>query len=505
MEGPTKSYRGVILGACAGLVIVLLVIEALSTGSVTTQSSTTSSLASSNETSATLLSASQTTFSVSTQAITYAGSGQLGSWNSTTAFPGANGPSSCVTSETDIYCVGGNGNETFFAPISSVGVGQWSQTSDYPMPISLLGCVENSNYIFCVGGESNSAAARAIDQYGRTADAYFAPVSQSGIGQWTSTTSFPYVAADPRCMTSSSYIYCVEPGFNDGEYNETGLTFSAPLSSSGIGAWVGSPGPQTMTAGCSAVGGHVYCFGGGNCPPGPPPSNCYSPSYFAGLTSTGASNWGNTTELPTAGFAIYVAAESYIYYLSQPDLVAQASGSGLGNWTATTNLPGSFSPGACTSSGAYIYCIGGSSSGAYFAQVGGSNPNAIVLENPPPYPLAWYVVPAYEPGGSGCMVSSNGVMSGGICEGNTDINDAFIFNCATSAATTAGCVATVLTPGDAAYNFNVTIWYPDANATTADTNCAYLAPGAPAPTDAWCASLNATSFIIAEPVELSSG
>jgi hypothetical protein len=431
-------------------------------------------------------------------------SGQLGAWQQTSSYPGSNPPSSCMIAVGNIYCVGGNGNATYFAPVSSGGAGKWERSTDYPIPVQDERCVGSSNFIYCVGGVSSAPSARAADPYGRTPDVFYAQVSVSGMGRWASTTPFPYVIDDPRCMTYSASIYCVVAGFNGTAYTSSTATFIAPLSASGLGAWSRSAGPPSMTAGCSVLDGYVYCFGGGNCPPAGPNSDCYSPSYSTSLSSNGVGTWGKATELPTAGWAVYVTAESYIYYFVTPIFFAQVSAGGIGPWESATNFPSSFYPGACASSGNYIYCVGSNKDGVYYSQVGGPNPGSLVLQNPPPFTRAQYLVPAFGSGG-GCSVTVNGTLAGAPCFGS-NIESAVIFNCAASAATSSGCTTTVISPGYTAYNYNVTIWYPDPNAPSPNSNCEFLPSlGYKAPFNAWCISISQSSFIIAQPVELQTG
>ena len=291
-------------------------------------------------------------------------------------------------------------------------------------------------------------------------------------------------------MTDSGYIYCVSG--TDAYY--------APISSSGVGAWVPTAGPPTGTAGCSSIGGYAYCFGGGNCAPNGPQSDCYSPSYFAPLTANGIGTWKATTELPTAVFAEYATAGSYIYYLSIPVFFASVSADGIGPWATTTNYPGSAYPTACFSSGAYLYCASPEANGSFFAEIGAPNPQALQLENPPPFPRSDYLVPAWNNGG-GCGVSVNGVFAGAPCFGD-NIDEAVVFNCASQASTPAGCTTTVVS-SDPSYNYDLTVWYPCPNQTPADTNCCFLpALGYPDPFYDWCISIGSDSFIIADQITM---
>jgi hypothetical protein len=399
-------------------------------------------------------------------------------------------------------------NLTYYAPLSSEGLGAWRRTTDYPTGIQDESCIANSSYIYCVGGYVGAPNGSS------SADVYYASLSSSGIGKWSQTTPFPYPISDPRCVTSAGYLYCIDRTINGtgsncgGVYLQcpslTDATYFTPLSSAGVGAWVQADGPPTLTAGCSAIGGYVYCYGGGNCSP-LPFGDCYSPSYYAPLSSSGIGTWKNTSEIPTAGWAVYVTAGSYIYYMSVPIFFAQASDDGIGTWQTTTNYPNSLNPASCSSEGSLLYCLSAQANSSYYAQVGATNPKALQLENPPPFPRAEYLAPAWN-GQGGCSVDGMGAP----CF-DQNIDDAVVFNCASAAETSSGCKTTVVSPLNTRYNYNMTIWYPYTNESLPDVNCrllpvtGYALPiGPPEYMYTWCISTGQNSFIIAQQIEMHS-
>ena len=131
----------------------------------------------------------------------------LNSWSSTTSYPTGIANQSCVTNSGFIYCVGGNSpsptSAVFFAPITSSGVGPWASTTPYGsaptvpagVPIAEQSCVTDSGFIYCVGGGTNLV--------------FFAPISSSGVGTWTTTNSYPFTIFEQSCVTRASLIYCV--------------------------------------------------------------------------------------------------------------------------------------------------------------------------------------------------------------------------------------------------------------------------------------------------------
>lgn len=427
------------------------------------------------------------------------GSGLLGPWKPTADYPLAGATcagsapnlycveQTCVASSGYVYCVGGGTDSTYFSAVSSAGLGPWTATTKYPIAAERQSCVIDANVIYCVGGAVAAGDGGGVTP---TANAYFAPLSSTGVGDWALTTAFP--AADlSGCVASGGYIYCL-----------SGTSYYAPLTASGIGTWAPTQGPPTRTEGCTEAGGYIYCFGGASCPPIGSGRDCYSPSYYAPLTPTGIGAWKTTTPLPTAVSATFVGSGSYVYYLSIPVFAARVSSSGIGSWETATNYPRSLYPSNCFSSADYIYCANPLASSSYFAQVGVANPSSLRLVNPPSVPRSQYLTPAWMNGTGGSSVVVNGVMAGAPMFGN-NIDDAVIFNCAAAAATSTGCQTTVISPENTTYNYDMTIWYPCANANTATTNCCFLPKlGYPTPTNAWCASVDTGSFIITQAMTL---
>jgi hypothetical protein len=366
--------------AVVGLVVALILVAAgagflVGSSSSTTRVSTTTVTNSGLETTfvagQTVTMTSTTTTTLQTT-ILGPNAGKLGSWNKTSSYPLYVGGTSCVAESSFAYCVGGyNGtdpflgeprlNMTYFAVLSSSGISKWTRTTDYPTGIQDETCVTALGYIYCVGGSSTNST----DPYNRTAAVYYAPLSSSGIGAWSSTTSFPYPAPNPRCVAYGSDLFCVEPDLNGSVYTGTPEAYFAPLSATGLGPWVHTTAPPNVTAGCSTTGGYIYCFGGGACLP---MSDCPSPSYYAPLSANGIGPWSSTSPIPTSAYAVYAGGDYSLYYFARSTYFALSTSSGLTSWDSTTTYPEVF-PASCFSSGFYLYCIGGvnsqSGSGQY--------------------------------------------------------------------------------------------------------------------------------------------
>jgi hypothetical protein len=252
----------------------------------------------------------------STPAVYFApvSSSGVGAWTSTTRYPTTENYQSCATYSGYIYCVGGyigGGNvlsAVYFAPISSSGVDAWKSTTRYPTTIDYQSCVIYSGYIYCVGGSAPSTPSG----FG---GAYFAPVSSSGVGAWTSTTSYPTKIEYQSCATDSGYIYCVGGFTGSTPLNTTSTSsaYFAPVSSSGVGAWTSTTSyPAVVTAqSCATYSGYIYCVGG------------YVGAYFAPVSSSGVGTWTSTA--------------SYFATTYSEDVEGQS----------------------CATDSGYIYCVGG--------------------------------------------------------------------------------------------------------------------------------------------------
>jgi len=195
-------------------------------------------------------------------------SGAIGTWASTTPYPIPVDTQSCVTSSGYIYCIAGN-NETggeyeevvptssvWYAPISDSGIGTWSQTTSYPADDFFPDCFTAGGYVYCIGGADSNGNSLTTS--------YYAPLTASGVGSWTSTAPYPVAASGQACAISSGEIYCIggetaggnTPSFTNGVYY-------APISSGGIGTWKQSPNyPDSTLTNCAITTGYLYCVGG---------------------------------------------------------------------------------------------------------------------------------------------------------------------------------------------------------------------------------------------------
>ncbi|MEM0149158.1 MAG: hypothetical protein QW346_02745, partial [Candidatus Micrarchaeaceae archaeon] len=319
------------------------IVEQANYYSTTSTTSTTSSTSTTTSTT-TLTTTSTTTSTTSTTTST----------TSTTTSTTSTTTSTTSTTVTTIpiqyiYCVGrytSPSTQVYYAPVSSTGIGTWTATTSYPVTMYDAGCSINNGYIYCVGTDGASPSTQV----------YYAPVSSTGIGTWTATTSYPVGMRGAGCSIYNGYIYCVGSGASP--YTQV---YYAPVSSTGIGTWTATTSyPVGMyEAGCSINNGYIYCVGTGGASP-------YTQVYYAPVSSTGIGTWTATTSYPvamySAGCSIY---NGYIYCVgtggaspSTQVYYAPVSSTGIGTWTATTSYPVAMYYAGCSIYYGYIYCVG---------------------------------------------------------------------------------------------------------------------------------------------------
>ena len=290
-----------------------------------------------------------TTTSSSTTSISSISSSTVTSTSSTST------TSASTTSIAYLYCVGTNGatpyTQVYYAPVSSTGVGTWSSSTSYPVVMNQAGCSINGNYIYCVGGGSSP--------YTQT---YYAPISTTGVGTWTYTTpvvesDYPYGVYIAGCTVYNNYIYCVGTGAASPQTQ----VYYAPLSTTGIGTWTSSTSYPLVFYynGFSIYSGYIYCVGTPNTSP-------FSQVYYAPVSTTGVGTWSSSTSYPIgiyiAGCSVY---NSYIYCVGTGALgpntqvyYAPISSTGVGTWSSSTSYPTTMYHAGCSINNGYIYCIG---------------------------------------------------------------------------------------------------------------------------------------------------
>src|SRR6266581_3641100 len=212
----------------------------------------------------------------------------LNSWSSTTNYPiGLEFPS-CVVSSGFVYCIAGDNssgltNAVYFAPLLPAGgAGSWSSSTSYPLRLQSQSCVTSSGFVYCIGGDTRGGLANS------TSAVYFAALSSSGVGSWSPSTSYPTGIVFQSCVVDSGFVYCIGGDMANGFGTANGFTnvvYFAPLSSSGVGSWSsGTSYPLVIyTQSCALDSGFVYCIGGNN--GSGVPSGTWSNGVFFASTS----------------------------------------------------------------------------------------------------------------------------------------------------------------------------------------------------------------------------
>src|SRR5256712_2754248 len=265
----------------------------------------------------------------------------LSSWSSTTNYPiGIEFPS-CVMSSGFVYCIAGDNsssltNAVYFAPLLPAGgAGSWSSSTSYPLRLQSQSCVTSSGYVYCIGGDTHGGLANS------TSAVYFAALSSNGVGSWLPSTRYPTNIAGQSCVVDSGFVYCIAgenttalPGGGvQGTINSA--VYFAPLSSSGVGSWSsGTSYPLNVISPSCVVGsGFAYCIGGDTAthsPFGGTFTGFTSAVYFASLSSSGVGSWASTTSYPTVIYTQSCALDSgYVY------CIGGNNGSGVpsGTWS----------------------------------------------------------------------------------------------------------------------------------------------------------------------------
>jgi len=295
-------------------------------------------------------------------------------WTNSSDYPTEIWTQSCVTSGTDVYCVGGiAGNSTaditdavYYSSISpTAGLSAWSNTTAYPMDIRSESCVASAETIYCVGGYNNTEI---------TENSYYASLSSSGVGQWQQTTSYPFPVWTQSCAVADAIVYCV--GGETVNSNETDLVFYAPITATGLGNWTrGNSYPVIdRQQSCAATVGDIYCVGGLD----------QTDVFYAPIGTSGMGAWSNTTTYPftvganllsctTVNGRIYCVGGHTGPNVSDAVYFATVSSTGVSSWTAETDYPTGVWGLSCDSVTSQIFCIGGSTqSGATVSEVSSS-------------------------------------------------------------------------------------------------------------------------------------
>ncbi len=229
------------------------------------------------------------------------------SWNCNT-YPKNTTFSSCVWYNSTAYCAVGLivinnaqrfSNLSYFAKIGMNGnITNWGRSSNYPVITWGTSCASSGSTVYCIGGyRNNTEKAEEVLN-----NAYYATLTGNGILQWTPTTQYPVNISDPSCFVDSGHVYCVGgmTGTNSSLPASTNLSYYAPITQTGLGQWRATTGYPTSEVGssCQDISGRVYCIGGGVFGGGGMPPNPFTYSFSANISSDGIGQWKSINNYP---------------------------------------------------------------------------------------------------------------------------------------------------------------------------------------------------------------
>lgn len=289
---------------------------------------------------------------------------QVVGWNPTTSYPLSISGHSCVASSGYIYCVGGLTFKNFppdfqdsvyYAQLTASGVGQWSNTTRYPTLIAGASCVAQGGFIYCVGGQTTFHPPTIVDSV------YFAPLTASGVGPWSKTTSYPVASWSDSCAVSSGQIYCVAGHTSPSALtNSSGTVSYAEVSGAGVGASTNTtsfPYPGYAVS-CKADTAYLYCTGDKGFAKAP-------------ITRSGLGAWSSVGGQRPNGCSTYDIIESgYLYCIGGSDFrqlltsvyYDSVNSSGAADWVRTLDYPAPISGEPCVTSNGFVYCVAGETS-----------------------------------------------------------------------------------------------------------------------------------------------
>jgi hypothetical protein len=242
----------------------------------------------------------------------------------------------CLEHNQTIYCLISNpatsGIESIFGKINQSGEIAWKQTTNISKGTS-ANCVTNGNYIYCI----------------HTGD--YARINSTGIGNWTSFTSYPIKGS--ICVINLDYMYCLSSvTFGPEGYQAYYSTANySKISSNGtVNNWNNTTlFPYGSLYACISYSNYIYCL-----------TNSGEVGYAA-LTSKGIGNWSRTTSYPDGLLGSCFIANSYLVCIDKSGNLyySNMTNSGLGIWSYSSLYPNGIILPSCISNNVSVFCIGG--------------------------------------------------------------------------------------------------------------------------------------------------
>lgn len=309
--------------------------------------------------------------------------GNVGTWNTTTALPEARGSSGCTAYGGYLYVVGGyigtNVTSTLvrYAPINSDGtIGTWVTTApNLPLAKARPGvftyATSSGTYLYSIGGDDTGAASN-------NAKSYYALIGSSGsIGSWsTASNDLTTTNVYQSYAQVGKYIYAAG-GWNSSRTTEQSTVEYTTIQSNGdLGSWstTTSLGTAVGSSNGTTVNGCIYAVGG-ETSLGMSAANV---QYACPAANGTISAWNNAPNLSVATTDMGVTSyNGYIYGVggyttsvqttTQFAAVNNGGSGGLGSWTThPTEVTSGRHDYAAAVYGSYLYITGGEVDGNYY-------------------------------------------------------------------------------------------------------------------------------------------
>jgi N-acetylneuraminic acid mutarotase len=253
-----------------------------------------------------------------------------------------------------------NGGSISLLGNNSGEIGPWQSTTAFPTTFSGATAVTANGYIYVMG-------------LGNTTVYYGKVNSNNTVGAWNTTTSLPASRGGAASFVNNGYVYLL--GGFDGSGTRVSNVYMARINSDGtLGAWAGTnPLPGLRSAvGAFVSNGYAYAVGGFD---GTSPVNT---SYYARIATDGTlGTWNTTTVMSSAaqlGKVIVAGGHAYTMTNSTTlyNAILNADGT-IASWSTSTMPTGTGESTIALANG-YLYVIGGfsGSSSVYYAKLNSS-------------------------------------------------------------------------------------------------------------------------------------
>lgn len=171
------------------------------------------------------------------------GEGKLSTWSEAFALPAPMNRLQCLTTDTQLYCLGGKGfldggyrsSEKVWMTTwqAGGGISPWSEATPLPAALDHHQCTLLNQRIYCMGG-GERISDTAIDTKSEVWSAFIDPET-AAIGSWQTEPELPEGKMSPECIGAEQWMYCV--GGIDANNLVTDDLFVATLSQGKITHW----------------------------------------------------------------------------------------------------------------------------------------------------------------------------------------------------------------------------------------------------------------------------